>query len=398
MGMAKRQMEEDEERGWSSVGQKWCCADHVEDDALEALIAENATSTECSYCDREEAKPFAAEVDLIVERIGTSLPFEWGGADNEGVGWEGGYVGKTFDTWDLITEGLEFPLINSELIADVVSALPEIAWVQRNYYELSPGERLRFGWTEFGRIVKHRRRYFFSDHSPERRRGPFPDRDWIAPGEMLSAIGDAVAEANLVHELDAGTELYRARTHASGEKPQGASQLGAPPAELVLSSSRMSPAGVSMFYAAFDPTTAMDEARSANPDGDDLTLARFELLEPLRVVDLSRRPDVPSLFDVERRGFRPGLGFLRHFVTEIARPFVHDKAIHIEYVPTQIVTEWFATKFSTAGAAIDGLLYQSSRSLGGINAAIFVDSHGCCDLDDMRDDAFLVYRGICEPT
>ena len=49
MGMAKRLMEEDEDRGWSSTGGgKFCCPDHVEDEALEALIAEMATSNVCT--------------------------------------------------------------------------------------------------------------------------------------------------------------------------------------------------------------------------------------------------------------------------------------------------------------------------------------------------------------
>lgn len=392
MGIAKRQMEEDEARGWSSVGEKWCCPGHVEDDALERLIAGSATSKLCSYCGRERDEPFAAEVDLIVERIATSLPFEWASADDEGVAWEGGYVGETLDTWTLITDGLNWPLNDSELITDVVSALPEIAWVQRDYYALSPSDRLLFGWDQFGRIVKHRSRYFFSNWGSEQR-GPFPDRDWVSPGELLSAIGEAVIAANLVREINQNElYLYRARVHPRDRQPEGASQLGAPPAERVVSSSRMSPAGISMFYGALDPDTAAAEARSANPDGEAVTLAQFEPLRQLRIVDLSEQPDVPSLFDIERRELRHALIFLRRFVAEIAREFVRDERIHIEYVPTQIVTEWFATKFSAAGGGIDGLLYQSSRSPGGVNVALFIDDRGCRDPDVMNDDALLIYR------
>jgi HEPN/RES N-terminal domain 1/RES domain len=368
--MAKRQMEEDEARGWSSVGEKWCCADHVEDEALEELIAVSATSNVCSYCGCEGDEPFAADVDLIVERIATSLPFEWAGADDEGVGWEGGYVDKTLDTWTLVTDGLDWPLNNSELISDVAAALPEIAWVRRDHYALSPSDRLLFGWDQFGQIVKHRSRYFFSDWGTESQT-PFPDLDWVSPSELLSAIGEAVVVAGLVRELHPGNALYRARTHSHNEVLQGASQLGAPPAECVVSSSRMSPAGISMFYGALDPDTAAAEARSASPDDGALTLARFEPLRPIRVVDLSEQPEVPSLFDVERRELRHALIFLRRFVTEIAREFVRDERIHIEYVPTQIVTEWFATKFNAPSGGVHGLLYQSPRSPGGVNAALF---------------------------
>lgn len=52
MGLFKRQMEEDEERGRSSGGDKHVCVEHVEDEALKSLIAEHASATPCSYCGR----------------------------------------------------------------------------------------------------------------------------------------------------------------------------------------------------------------------------------------------------------------------------------------------------------------------------------------------------------
>jgi hypothetical protein len=391
MGFAKRQMEEDEERGWSSVGEKWCCADHVEDDALEALIADEAASTVCSYCGGEAKEPFAAAVDLIVERFAESLPQEWGGADEETIPWEGGYVWKTLDTWDLITDGLNWPLNNSDLIQDVVSALPEQAWVQRDFYRLTPSERLRFAWSDFIQVVKHERRYFFSDHSAEEA-DALRDRDEMTPGEMLTAIGGVVVEAGLVRTLHPGEKLFRARSHGCDETLDGAVDLGAPEADRVHNSSRMSPAGVSVFYGAFDPATAREEARSANPERSAITVGRFEVTRPLRVVDLSRQPDVPSLLDPER-ALRPGHIFLRHFVDEIAKPFVHDEVIHIEYVPTQIVTEWFASEFP---GGLDGLLYRSSRSSGGVNATLFFDERGCRDPDDVDEETSLVFRDVDE--
>lgn len=391
MGMAKRQMEEDEERGWSSVGEKWCCADHVEDEALETLIAAEAISTTCSYCEHEAAGPIAAPVDVIVERFAESLPQEWGGADEETIPWEGGYVWETLDTWDLVTDGLNWPLNDSDLIADVVWALPEQAWVQRDFYRLTPSERLRFAWSDFVQIVKHERRYFFSDHSVEGEEPDDPDK--MTPGGMLTAIGEVVGEASLVRDLDPGETLFRARTHGRQEALDGAANLGAPPADCVLSSSRMSPAGVSMFYGAFDLATAKEEARTANPDAEALTVGRFDVVAPLRVLDLSQPPDVPSLFDAERRSLRPGHIFLRHFVEEIAKSFVHDEKVHIEYVPTQIVTEWFASGYRDG---LDGLLYRSARSPEGVNAALFFDERGCRDPSEIDEDARLVFKEVVE--
>jgi hypothetical protein len=379
--LIKRQMEADEERGWGSGGDKYVCAAHVEDEALERLIEENATPTACTYCCHEGAAP----VDALIERIGTSLPAEWGNADDEGVGWEGGYVGETYDTYDLITETGNPPLNHGDLIADVVRALPQQAWAQRDFYRLRPDERMGSAWGEFAETVKHHRRYFFSDHGRDTE-----DPDYMAPGVLLEAIGNALRSGGLVRQLS-DEPIYRVRPHKSHEHPQTATELGAPPAKCVDKSSRMSPAGVPLFYGALDPATAATEARDANPDAEASTMGTFGLRRSARVVDLSTPPEVPSLYDPERRHLRPGLIFMRHFVSEIAKPFVRDDRIHIEYVPTQVVTEWLRTRFDPGhGEPLAGVLYGSSRNPGGVNVSLFIDNDGACDADDQREAALLV--------
>lgn len=98
----------------------------------------------CSYCGREGSAP----IDVLIARIGSSLPYEWGNADDEGVGWEGGYVGKTYDTYDLITEADDPPLNHPELIADIVRALPQQEWAQRDFYSLTLDQRMRRSLSE----------------------------------------------------------------------------------------------------------------------------------------------------------------------------------------------------------------------------------------------------------
>ena len=383
MSLTKRRMEEDEERGWRSGGDKYVCAEHVEDDALVRLIAENTSATECSYCGREGAAP----LDVLIERIGSSLPYEWGNADDEGVGWEGGYVGTTYDTWELLTEAGDPPLNHSELITDVVHALPQQTWAQREFYRLRPDLRLRYGWEEFGKTVKHYRRYFFSDAFES------ADPDYIAPGALLIAIGDALRSGDLVRPLP-DKPIYRVRTHNSKEHPRTASELGAPAAAVIDKSSRMSPPGVPLFYGALDPASATAEARGANPRAEAYTLGTFRARRTTRVVDLSTPPEVPSLYDSDRRHLRPGLIFLRHFVSEISRPFVRDNRIHIEYVPTQVFTEWLRTRFDPGpGEPLVGLLYGSARNPGGVNVSLFIDQDGACDPDDERTSPLLVLDG-----
>jgi len=147
MGLAKRQMEEDEARGWSSGEDKYVCDAHVEDDGLDRLMAEMAESLTCSYCSRVESEPFGAPIDEIIQRIAEGLQEEWGNADDEGVAWDGGYAGATYDSWDLLE--MEGPLNDDKLFKDVHAALPEHAWAQRDYYRFRPHLRMVHGWKEW---------------------------------------------------------------------------------------------------------------------------------------------------------------------------------------------------------------------------------------------------------
>jgi RES domain-containing protein len=392
MGLVKRQMEEDWDRGWHSAGDKSVCEAHLGDDALRAIVAADASETRCSYCERSGDAPFAVPIDLIIERVATSLPYEWRNADDEGVAWdEGEYVGETFNSWDLLEKLDAFN--DGELLRDVATALPEHSWAQRDFYRLRPDERLIFGWESFGEVVKHRRRYFFADHRPYAHEH---DDDYIAPAAMLSAIGEALLESGLIRRLASRTPVFRVRAHNADEHPRYAAELGATPAGRTLSSARMSPAGVPLFYGALDEDTAIIEAHHANPRAEAFTLARFELCQSIDAVDLAEPTDVPSLLDEEQRHLRAPKRFLRHFANAVSEPFERDDRIHIEYVPTQVVTEWLRTRFDLGGGhSPHGILYRSARKPGGTNVAFFIDNDGAVDPEDEYSDepALLVLRG-----
>jgi len=50
----------------------------------------------------------------------------------------------------------------------------------------------------------------------------------------------------------------------------------------------------------------------------------------------------------------------------------------IEYVPTQIVTEYFRHRFRLQeNRRLDGILYRSSRSTNGIACVLFIDQFAC---------------------
>ncbi len=58
---------------------------------------------------------------------------------------------------------------------------------------------------------------------------------------------------------------------------------------------------------------------------------------------------------------------------EISRPIARDDRIHIEYVPTQVVTEYVRNTLSVEGKPIDGIRYASSRNNSGTAIVLFAD-------------------------
>ncbi|WP_157221188.1 RES domain-containing protein [Flavisphingomonas formosensis] len=74
--------------------------------------------------------------------------------------------------------------------------------------------------------------------------------------------------------------------------------------------------------------------------------------------------------------------FLWDFARDIAKPIKRNGREHIEYVPTQIVTEYLRRVFRDAGGQpIDGLIYRSSRHDGAKAFVLFCENDQCAESD-----------------
>ena len=177
----------------------------------------------------------------------------------------------------------------------------------------------------------------------------------------------------MVKTLPAGTELLRARRHTTTEHYDTMADLGTPPAYKA-TTNRMSPAGISMFYGAFDAKTAVAEVCSDPGDVSPMvTTAPFLLKKPMRVIDLSAVPPVPSLFDRQRAEQRVPCIFLRSFVEDFVKSVQKDGREHIEYVPTQIVTEYVRRVFrDQSGEEVHGIVYPSAVA-DGMSCVLFIE-------------------------
>lgn len=392
VGGMKRLLEEMQERGWTTAGDGHVCAECVEDYALAEHIAAHAVEPSCDYCGRSGGEPIAAPVDELVAQVHDGLASEYGDVNDEGVPFEsreGGWQAETHDTYDLLW-GV---LLSERLLADVSGAMADTAWVQRDFWRLRPHEAWRLAWESFRATVMHRHRFLFSRLTAD----PL-DPDDLSPLDTLDAVGGAILDAGLVRTLRTGTVLYRAHTHDADQTLVGAARLGTAPLEFARSSNRMSPAGVPMFYGSDDADTAASEAAQADPGISVVaTVGRFELLRDARIVDLAHPPTPPSMFDAARRSQRQPLLFLGGFADDVSRPVTRDGAEHVEYVPTQIVTEYLHDVLNAGdGPPLLGLAYRASRSETHVNYALWISNDEACDIEALDDPAagpWLVLRG-----
>ncbi len=91
---------------------------------------------------------------------------------------------------------------------------------------------------------------------------------------------------------------------------------------------------------------------------------------------LTNLPPIPSLFtdipDSLEYSPRPVLQFLHHVSWEMSQPVVRDGREHIEYVPTQAVTEFVRTRRRVDGK-VDGIKYPSAVGDGSVSYLLFAE-------------------------
>lgn len=375
MGLMKDLWQHQMEAGYSHMpGEKYVCTGCISDPHLrEDIEGELDEDGRCTYCGSSPATDLTVVLDSVAEYLHTEyadpvheLPYE---------SREGGYQGVVYQSDEVLDELGEWTESDG-LLADVAEAFAGSAWCQKHYFSLKEDEKLQSGWESFVTQVKHRTRYLFLQEL-----GDEDDafREGIPPGRMLEALGSVTSRFDLFTTLPASTEIIRARVHDRDKEPSTAEELGAPPRDGAVRSNRMSPAGIPMFYGALDEMTAALETFDPSLSDDKvITLATFSSDRDLVLLDLTELPSFPSPFDRERRDLRRPLSFLHDFVYDLTRPIVRDGREHVEYVPTQVVTEFIRHRFSGPDdRPLDGILYRSSRPGAGTAVVLFLEPEQC---------------------
>lgn len=394
MGLAKKYLEDVDSQGYYSTDGSVCsCC--INEPAVKRFVETNATLNECSYC--QQSGVLAVNFDVLMALIVDSLHFEWGNPSIEGLPYEsreGGWqVATVYNAWDLLYDEIGLDVVNERLQADIADAILNGEWCEKEPFSLSSDRVLFYGWDKFSKFVKNSARYVFYKASNE----DYDENqhDEMNPVDILSSLGLIVKKLELFRNVKAGTDFKRIRIVDPLEYPRTAKELGSPPADKATVANRMSPVGIPMFYAAFDVETAVCETYESTAEEKQAACATFSNIRDFLLIDLSRCPDIPSLFDETRRSSRGEVRFLVDFIQDFTKPVERIDAAHIEYVPTQIVTEYFRHVFKyNDGRKIDGIIYPSSKNFESEAVVVFADSQQCIEQNEIDSHALLRLNAV----
>ncbi|MBB5868936.1 hypothetical protein F4553_002315 [Allocatelliglobosispora scoriae] len=373
-------------RGFGVTSNRSVCLECLRDRGLIRETSRLITERSCSFCGRTAAAhepPIAADFNAFMRVVMAGVYFVYNHAGNEGVPRNhGDWVGAPiFDSEDVI-EDVCGNAVNDDVLEAIMEAVGWEDWTHRRFQQLRPDQAMRLGWTEFCRKVKHEARFVFMSIPQE----PSYKPDSFTATEFLTKFVDIIATTGVLLPVPAGRVFWRGRLIDSTRPPAySAAALGSPPAETA-SANRMSPAGISMFYGSDDVETAVAEI-GAHSTKRYAAVGAFETVRPLTLLNLAALPEVPSLFDSVPRANYYDLRFLHAFAEDLRKPVVLDGREHIEYVPTQVVTEylrWISTE------QIDGILFRSAQT-DGMSCVIFCDATGCADPGRENESTYLSY-------
>ncbi len=352
------------------------CSQCIDQEDLTSFIEGHEGPRGCWFCGLEDAPTIPLEeladhmrecLSNFYSRAIDHLPYE---------SREGGYQGTTWETHELITDygEVEFPRDEDDkLLFDLSNEVLDDLWCEYDWLSLDYDELLLLDWKEFCRLIQHRRRFFFQQNDFEE-----PDGRGFSPMNTLREFSRLSRELGLYRNISQGNVFFRARVFPSGGEEWSAKALGPPPSELATQSNRMSPPGIPMMYVSEMEQTAILEVGAT-----EAAVGRFKLERDVLLLDLADVPEVPGIFSGQDRQKTLELAFLNSFTREIGKPIERDDRVHVDYIPSQVVTE-FIRDSRIDGRQVDGIRYSSNSDDFGINVVLFATQENIMEKDGTR--------------
>lgn len=381
MGWVKNKMMEMQENGdWPSrdLADKYVCTCHFRDKYLNGIIESHGKQGSCSYCGRQGT---VCDMHTLCEQIVWKIGLYFNPLDDAGLYLANGFYDDEqevipgfkriseyvvpedltyFDSVDGLMDGLDLTTDADDLNDDIKSCFTTEQWISSDIYDEDRSVKYANQWDRFVDTVKHLSRFTFLA-TPEFK-NIIQEKEGHSD-DILSVLSDLIIEQGLVKTLAKGTKLYRARKVDDVRAEYGFNDITSPPNKLAFPN-RMSPAGISMFYASFEKETATNECVGGDSAG--LIVGTFETAKDLRVIDLTTIPKQSFWVNNWQEN-----QFLHHFNENITKKVDPKDTNHLQYIPTQVFTEFLRYMFrDDKGQQIDGLIYGSSKT-GEKNIVLF---------------------------
>ena len=391
------------------------CYDCIGDAYLAGLAENEGKLRKCHYCNEKQK---CVELVWLADHVERAFETHFGRTSEEPNSFEYAMLRDKESSYDWYREGQEtaYAIMDSaslreNIAIDVQSILEfrhedfdsaaagiECEFSSEAYYEEIIPENYEWHeqWEEFERLIKTEAR-FFSRTAASQLGKLFDQIDEMRTHKGKSLVVDAGPGTDISH-------LYRGRVFQSEEPLMKAMkrpdlELSAPPA-WAAAAGRMNARGISAFYGATAPEIALAEVRP--PVGSRVALAKFNIIRPLRVLDLAALGEVMergSIFDPDY-AYRLGrMMFLRTLSNRMARPVMPDDQ-EMEYLPTQAIADYLSTE---GQVPLDGILFPSVQVGGnGSNVVLFHKASRSEVLDipkgtEIRSRTYSVYAEGPEP-
>ncbi|MEX3917954.1 RES family NAD+ phosphorylase [Paraburkholderia sp. BR10872] len=363
---------------------KHLCAACIGETYLQAEVSRDGEPAECSYCGGTAR---AYSLAVLADCIGQAFERHYTRTATEPDSVEQSLLGdrELEYNWSRhgmpVVEAIEYAAgIPEEAAADVQRILAdrhanldayqmgdECEFDSESHYEEKEQTDVlwQLEWQEFERLLKTESR-FFSAGAEAVLNSVFEGLDSLSTDKRKPLLVRAGPATRL-------KSVYRARVFLSEDKLQEALvrpdlSLGPPPSGCACDG-RMNARGVTVFYGATNASVTIAEVRP--PVGSRVLVGRFDIVRPLRLLDLTALEGVTqrgSIFDPSFAAALERAVFLRSLTARMTRPIMPgDEAL--DYLPTQAIADFLATR---TNAPLDGIIFPSVQSArSGKNIVLF---------------------------
>lgn len=340
------------------------CADCVGEPYLQRLVQDAATSeSPCEYCDGDAP---AADLWMVAHLCDEVLDkfFEESSQTMAVVHFDRKPAGNDLQTTISNLTGLPQEAVDV-VVENLASFWYDAGSGEYRYGDDDPwfvlkssmAEPLGHAWREMEESLRSDVRYFnpkamelldtiFGELSNDRDKKGEPVVMEAGPGTSLKTI----YRGRVFQTEDALVAALRWPERLLGSPVAGIGAAG-----------RMNGQGQPVFYGATTPEVCIAEVRP--PVGSRIALAAFEVIRPLRLLDLRRLATVElrpgtSLFDAATRSAAQRRDFLRTLGDRLSAPVVPELQDR-DYLVTQAVADYLAAHRTLN---VDGIIFPSAQS------------------------------------